>query len=64
LCSTPPYSSALTNKISYVNGFISALKSYLEKYGDDGKAHFNAAVSKAQLSVNVSFLKSQLETVS
>ncbi|KAJ7911482.1 hypothetical protein B0H13DRAFT_1875765 [Mycena leptocephala] len=49
---------------SYVNGFISALKSYLEKYGDDGKAHFNAAVSKAQLSVNVSFLKSQLETVS
>jgi hypothetical protein len=55
LCSTPPYSSTLTNEISYVNGFISALKSYLEKYGDDGKAHFNAAVSKAQLSVNVSF---------
>ncbi|KAJ7638124.1 hypothetical protein B0H17DRAFT_1216831 [Mycena rosella] len=38
---------------SYVNGFISALKSYLEKYGEDGKAHFNAAVSKAQLSINV-----------
>ncbi|KAF7330261.1 hypothetical protein MVEN_02463800 [Mycena venus] len=39
---------------SYVNGFISALKSYLDKYGDDGKAHFNAAVSNAQLSINVS----------
>ncbi|KAJ6577442.1 hypothetical protein B0H19DRAFT_1062063 [Mycena capillaripes] len=38
---------------SYVNGFISALKNYLEKYGDDGKAHFNTAVSKAQLSINV-----------
>ncbi|KAJ7760746.1 hypothetical protein DFH07DRAFT_430744 [Mycena maculata] len=38
---------------SYVNGFILALKSYLEKYGDDGKAHFNAAVSSSALSVNV-----------
>ncbi|KAF8207089.1 hypothetical protein K438DRAFT_1962722 [Mycena galopus ATCC 62051] len=38
---------------SYVNGFISALKYYLEKYGEDGKAAFNQAVSKSQLSVHV-----------
>ncbi|KAJ6451887.1 hypothetical protein DFH09DRAFT_964783 [Mycena vulgaris] len=49
---------------SYVNGFISALKSYLEKYGEDGKAHFNAAVSKAQLSVNVNELGDSGPTIS
>ncbi|KAJ7454740.1 hypothetical protein FB451DRAFT_1184597 [Mycena latifolia] len=49
---------------SYVNGFISALKSYLDKYGEDGKAHFNAAVSKAQLSVNVNELGDSGPTIS
>lgn len=49
---------------SYVNGFISALKSYLEKYGDDGKAHFNAAVSKSQLSINVNELGDSGPTIS
>ncbi|KAJ6466544.1 hypothetical protein C8R47DRAFT_990812 [Mycena vitilis] len=48
----------------YVNGFITALKSYLEKYGDDGKAHFNAAVSNAQLSVNVNELGDNGPTIS
>ncbi|KAJ6468379.1 hypothetical protein C8R45DRAFT_1018511 [Mycena sanguinolenta] len=38
---------------SYVNGFIAALQQYLEKYGEDGKVRFNAAVSKSQLSVHV-----------
>ncbi|KAJ7746359.1 hypothetical protein B0H16DRAFT_1321232, partial [Mycena metata] len=49
---------------SYVNGFISALKHYLDKYGNDGKAHFNAAVSKAQLSINVNELGDDAPTIS
>ncbi|KAJ7510462.1 hypothetical protein B0H11DRAFT_1701524 [Mycena galericulata] len=48
----------------YVNGFISALKNYLSKYGDDGKAAFNAAVSAAQLSVNVDVKGDDAPTIS
>ncbi|KAJ7236280.1 hypothetical protein B0H12DRAFT_1256692 [Mycena haematopus] len=49
---------------SYVNGFILALKQYLEKYGEDGKAHFNAAVSKSQLSIHVDELGDDGKTIS
>ncbi|KAJ6608710.1 hypothetical protein B0H10DRAFT_2226647 [Mycena sp. CBHHK59/15] len=37
--------SDITKLLGMPSGFISALKSYLEKYGDDGKAHFNTATS-------------------
>ncbi|KAG7448503.1 uncharacterized protein BT62DRAFT_929593 [Guyanagaster necrorhizus] len=37
----------------YTEGFISALSYFREKYGEDGKAHFNAAVVKSQLSLGV-----------
>ncbi|KAJ7760747.1 hypothetical protein DFH07DRAFT_430750 [Mycena maculata] len=49
---------------TYVTGFILGLKDYVEKYGDDGKAHFNAAVSASQLSVNVNELGEKGDTIS
>lgn len=49
LFSTVPY-------YSYVEGFISALKTYLKKYGDDGKTHFNEAVTQSELAVVVNEL--------
>ncbi|KAG6916038.1 hypothetical protein DXG01_008662 [Tephrocybe rancida] len=36
----------------YVEGFVSALKSYLEKFGDEGKTYFNEAVTKSTLTLN------------
>ncbi|KAF8069114.1 hypothetical protein FPV67DRAFT_1415204 [Lyophyllum atratum] len=36
----------------YVEGFVDALKSYLTKFGDEGKTHFNEAVTQSELSVN------------
>jgi hypothetical protein len=41
------------NLVGYVEGFISALDSYLEKYGDDGKKHFNEAVTQSELTLAV-----------
>jgi len=41
------------NLVGYVEGFISALDSYLEKYGEDGKKHFNEAVTQSELTLAV-----------
>ncbi|KAG6909389.1 hypothetical protein DXG01_000689 [Tephrocybe rancida] len=48
----------------YVEGFIDALKWYVEKFGDEGKAHFNEAVTQSELSVNVNELGEKAETIS
>ncbi|KAK7022929.1 hypothetical protein VNI00_016819 [Paramarasmius palmivorus] len=37
----------------YVNGFIYNLKRFVEKFGDEGKTHFNDAVSESELRVGV-----------
>ncbi|KAG6815549.1 hypothetical protein H0H87_000632 [Tephrocybe sp. NHM501043] len=41
---------------SYVKGFVDALKWYIEKYGDEGKTHFNEAVTQSELTVTVNEL--------
>ncbi|KAG6854500.1 hypothetical protein C0991_006102 [Blastosporella zonata] len=48
----------------YVEGFISALKWYLDKFGDEGKVHFNDAVTKSELTVNVNELGDKGDTIS
>jgi len=44
------------NLVGYVEGFISALDSYLEKYGEDGKKHFNEAVTQSEITLGVNEL--------
>ncbi|TFK32333.1 hypothetical protein BDQ12DRAFT_773579 [Crucibulum laeve] len=48
----------------YVEGFISALKGYLEKYGDEGKSYFNSAVTQSELALVVNSLADEAETIS
>lgn len=36
---------------SYVDGFIYALKSFITAHGDEGKAHFNEAVTQSELAL-------------
>ncbi|CAK5268647.1 unnamed protein product [Mycena citricolor] len=48
----------------YTNGFISAVTSFLEKYGEDGKTHFNEAVSNSQLTIAVNSLGEGAPTIS
>ncbi|KAG6864214.1 hypothetical protein C0991_011524 [Blastosporella zonata] len=48
---------------SYVEGFVDALKWYVEKYGDEGKTHFNEAVTQSELSVNVNELGDKATTI-
>ncbi len=38
----------------YVEGFISALKNFMTKYEDNGKAFFNEAVTQYELTLTVS----------
>ncbi len=42
--------------LSYTEGFISALKYFLDKYESDGKDYFNAAVTQSELSIGVNTL--------
>ncbi|TFK73350.1 hypothetical protein BDN72DRAFT_834754 [Pluteus cervinus] len=37
----------------YVEGFIAGLNNYLDKFGDDGKKHFNEAVSQSEVTLAV-----------
>ncbi|KAG6813507.1 hypothetical protein H0H93_013364 [Arthromyces matolae] len=46
----------------YVDGFITALKGYLDKFGDEGKTHFNDAVTKSELTLNVNELGDKVKT--
>ncbi|KAJ7504296.1 hypothetical protein B0H11DRAFT_1709984 [Mycena galericulata] len=51
----------------YVEGFISALKSFMEKYEDNGKAFFNEAVTQSELTLSaspVNLLGDKGETIS
>ncbi|KAG6828264.1 hypothetical protein H0H92_008607 [Tricholoma furcatifolium] len=48
----------------YVEGFISAIKWYLDKFGDEGKNYFNEAVVKAELTLHVNELGDKGETIS
>jgi len=48
----------------YVEGFIDALKRYLEKYGDDGKEFFNQAVTQSELTLNANTLGEAAPTIS
>jgi len=48
----------------YVEGFIDALKQYIETYGDEGKKHFNEAVTQSELTVNVDELGDKAKTIS
>ncbi|CAK5268831.1 unnamed protein product [Mycena citricolor] len=47
----------------YSKGFIYLLKHFIDSYGEDGKAHFNAAVSKAELTVNVNEVGDSAPTI-
>ncbi|KAL0568175.1 hypothetical protein V5O48_013812 [Marasmius crinis-equi] len=47
----------------YVDGFLTCLKEYLNTYGDDGKDHFNNAVSKSELQVHVNPLGDKAPTI-
>lgn len=40
----------------YIDGFISALKSYVDRFGDLGKEYFKNAVTKGELTVTVNEL--------
>ncbi|KAJ7255509.1 hypothetical protein B0H12DRAFT_535567 [Mycena haematopus] len=47
----------------YVEGFISALKSFIEKYEDNGKKFFNEAVTQSELTLTVNTLGDKGETI-
>ncbi|KAK7046134.1 hypothetical protein VNI00_007137 [Paramarasmius palmivorus] len=47
----------------YVDGFLSCLKQYIERFGDDGKDHFNAAVTQSELQVHVNRLGDKAPTI-
>jgi len=48
----------------YAEGFVEGLKWYITEYGDEGKTHFNEAVTQSELSVNVNELGDKAETIS
>ncbi|KAJ6619864.1 hypothetical protein B0H10DRAFT_1126131 [Mycena sp. CBHHK59/15] len=47
----------------YVEGFIYALKSFMEKYEDNGKTFFNEAVTQSELTLTVNPLGDKGETI-
>ncbi|KAG7090667.1 hypothetical protein E1B28_009766 [Marasmius oreades] len=47
----------------YVDGFISCLKRFIEKYEDEGKTHFNSAVTESELKVGVNPLGDKAPTI-
>ncbi|KAJ7255508.1 hypothetical protein B0H12DRAFT_535537 [Mycena haematopus] len=49
---------------AYVEGFISALTNFLNKYGENGKTYFNEAVTQSQLTLTVNPLGEKGETIS
>ncbi|KAG6889160.1 hypothetical protein C0995_003338 [Termitomyces sp. Mi166 len=62
----PPNSNYSVGRVlkAYVEGFIDALKWYLDKFGDEGKIHFNEAVTQSELSLNANELGDKAETIS
>ncbi|KAJ7696572.1 hypothetical protein B0H17DRAFT_1198083 [Mycena rosella] len=55
--------SAGTCFSGYVEGFISALKNFMDKFDDNGKAFFNEAVTQAELTLAVNLLGDKGETI-
>ncbi|KAF7356514.1 hypothetical protein MVEN_00984900 [Mycena venus] len=55
--------SAGTCFSGYVEGFISALKNFMNKYDDNGKAFFNEAVTQSELTLTVNPLGDKGETI-
>ncbi|KAF7370523.1 hypothetical protein MSAN_00684300 [Mycena sanguinolenta] len=47
----------------YVEGFISALKTFMTKFEDNGKEFFNAAVTQSELTLTVNTLGDKAETI-
>jgi len=47
----------------YIDGFISAAKSYTENYGDLGKTYFKNAVTKSEITVTVNELGANADTI-
>jgi len=47
----------------YIDGFISALKSYVDRFGDLGKEYFKNAVTKGELTVTVNELGASADTI-
>ncbi|KAF5367951.1 hypothetical protein D9758_004511 [Tetrapyrgos nigripes] len=48
---------------NYATGFIYCLKSFINKYGDEGKDHFNGAVTQCEISVGVNPLGDKAPTI-
>ncbi|KAF8155994.1 hypothetical protein B0H34DRAFT_517144 [Crassisporium funariophilum] len=48
----------------YVDGFIYALKSFVEKFGDLGKVYFKTTVTANELSINANELGEEAESIS
>ncbi|KAJ7782065.1 hypothetical protein DFH07DRAFT_765040 [Mycena maculata] len=55
--------SAGTCFSAYVEGFISALQSFMEKFEDNGKTFFNEAVTQSELTLSVNLLGDKGETI-
>ncbi|KAJ7838024.1 hypothetical protein B0H14DRAFT_2361997 [Mycena olivaceomarginata] len=55
--------SAGTCFSGYVEGFISALKTFMNKFDDNGKAYFNEAVTQSELTLTVNPLGDKGETI-
>ncbi|KDR80203.1 hypothetical protein GALMADRAFT_62602 [Galerina marginata CBS 339.88] len=47
----------------YIGGFVSALQSYVEKYGDIGKEYFQNAVTQSEVTLTVNELGDKGETI-
>ncbi|KAJ6503783.1 hypothetical protein C8R45DRAFT_818142 [Mycena sanguinolenta] len=48
---------------AYVEGFISALKAFMEKFKDNGKTYFNDAVTQSELTITVNPLGDKGNTI-
>ncbi|KAJ7931671.1 hypothetical protein B0H13DRAFT_1593972 [Mycena leptocephala] len=57
-------SSAGTCFAGYVEGFISALKTFMNKFDDNGKSFFNEAVTQSELTLVVNPLGDKGDTIS
>ncbi|ESK83380.1 hypothetical protein Moror_15647 [Moniliophthora roreri MCA 2997] len=47
----------------YVDGFLSCLKRYIDNFDDDGRVHFNEAVSQSELQIHVNPLGDKAPTI-
>ncbi|KAF7297693.1 hypothetical protein MKEN_01392600 [Mycena kentingensis (nom. inval.)] len=56
--------SAGTSFKGYIEGFITALESFIKKYEDNGKTYFNDAVKQAEITLTVNPQGDKAETIS